>query len=114
VARKCFGDGRLGASFFFSRGGGDIGNATKFFTTIAVQLARKSPTLQRYICDALKENADIATQSLGDQWRHVVLGPLSRLSGDSEPASNVVVIDALDECDNDKDMRWKPLRSSKA
>jgi hypothetical protein len=105
VARKYFEDGRLGASFFFSRGGGDVGQASKFFTTIAVQLARKYPTLQRYICDALRSNTDIATQSLGDQWRHVVLGPISKLSGDSYPASFVLVIDALDDCDNLEDIR---------
>jgi hypothetical protein len=29
---------RLGASFFFSRGGGDVSHAGKFFTSIAVQL----------------------------------------------------------------------------
>ncbi|SLM39418.1 P-loop containing nucleoside triphosphate hydrolase, partial [Lasallia pustulata] len=96
VARKYFENGQLGASFFFSRGGGDVGHASKFFTTIAVQLARKSQSLQRYIGDAVRKNADIATQSLGDQWRQVVLGPLSKLSGDSYPSSYILVIDALD------------------
>jgi hypothetical protein len=105
VARNYFEDGRLGASFFFSRGGGDVGNASKFFTSIAVQLARKSPSLQRLICDAVTNNADVVTQSLGDQWRHVVLGPLSKLANDSNRTSYVLVIDALDECDNDEDIR---------
>ncbi|KAA6414866.1 MAG: hypothetical protein FRX48_01616 [Lasallia pustulata] len=105
VARKYFDNGQLGASFFFSRGGGDVGHASKFFTTIAVQLARKSQSLQRYIGDAVRKNADIATQSLGDQWRQLVLGPLSKLSGDSYPSSYVLVIDALDECGNDEDIR---------
>jgi hypothetical protein len=44
VARKYFENGQLGASFFFSRGVEDVGPAGKLFTTIAVQLARKSPT----------------------------------------------------------------------
>ncbi|SLM40026.1 WD40/YVTN repeat-like-containing domain, partial [Lasallia pustulata] len=105
VARKYFENGQLGASFFFSRGGGDVGHASKFFTTIAVQLAQKSQSLQRYIGDAVRKNANIATQSLGDQWRQVVLGPLSKLSGDSYPSSYILVIDALDECDNDDDIR---------
>ena len=104
VARKYFENDRLGASFFFSKGGGDIGHASKFFTTIAVQLARRSQSLQRYIYDALEKNVDIATQSLGDQWRRVILGPLSKLSGDSYPFSYVLVIDALDECENDEDI----------
>lgn len=105
VARKYHENGQLGASFFFSKGGGDVGHASKFFTTIAVQLARKSQSLKRYICDAVRKNADIATQSLGDQWRQLVLGPLSKLSGDSYPFLYVLVIDALDECDNDEDIR---------
>ncbi|KAA6413113.1 MAG: hypothetical protein FRX48_02857 [Lasallia pustulata] len=105
VARKYFENGQLGASFFFSRGGGDVGHASKFFTTIAVQLAQKSQSLQRYIGDAVRKNANIATQSLGDQWRQLVLGPLSKLSGDSYPSSYILVIDALDECDNNEDIR---------
>jgi hypothetical protein len=104
VARKYFENGQLGASFFFSRGGGDVGRASKFFTTIAMHLARKSQSLQRHIGDALRKNNNIATQSLGDQWRQLVLGPLSQSSGDSL-SSYILVIDALDECDNDEDIR---------
>ncbi|KAH6696627.1 hypothetical protein BKA61DRAFT_647414 [Leptodontidium sp. MPI-SDFR-AT-0119] len=58
VAREYFDQNRLGASFFFSRGGGDAGHARKFFTSFAVQLARNS---------------------FRDQWRQLVLRPLSRL-----------------------------------
>jgi hypothetical protein len=105
VARKYFEDGQLGASFFFSRGGGDVGHAGKFFTTIALQLSTRSPPLQQYICDALRKNGNIATQSLSDQWRQLILGPLSKLSTDSYPPFWILVIDALDECDNDKDIR---------
>jgi hypothetical protein len=95
----------LGASFFFSRSGGDVGHAKEFFTTLAVQLARKSESLQRYICDAIRVNVDIANQSLGDQWRQLVLGPLSKLNRDTSLFSYILVIDALDECDNNKDIR---------
>jgi hypothetical protein len=105
VARKYFESGQLGASFFFSRGGGDVGHAGKFFTSIAVQLAKKSKSLRQYICDALEKNNDIATQSLADQWRQLVLGPLSKLSGDSHSLFYIVVIDALDECDTDDDIQ---------
>jgi hypothetical protein len=105
VARKYFENDQLGASFFFSKGGGDVGHASKFFTTIALQLAQKSQSLQQHICDALRKNNDIATQSLADQWRQLVLGPLLKLSGSSYPPSYIVVIDALDECNNDEDIR---------
>jgi hypothetical protein len=36
VARKYFKEERLEASFFFSRGGGDMSYAGKFFTSIVV------------------------------------------------------------------------------
>ena len=89
---------RLGASFFFSRGGGDIGDASKFFTSIAVQLANNARPLRRYICEAIMERGDIATQSLRDQWRQLVLDPLSKLNDKSCPLSYILVVDALDEC----------------
>jgi hypothetical protein len=96
---------RLGASFFFSRGGGDVSHAGKFFTIIAVQLANNAPPLQRYICEAIRERSDITSKSLRDQWRQLVLGPLSKLSHDSRPSSYVLVVDALDECDDDDNIR---------
>jgi hypothetical protein len=105
VARRYFENGQLGASFFFSRGGGDVSHAGRFFTTIAAQLAKKLPSLGRHVCDALRENSDIASQSLGDQWRQLVLGPLSKLPGESYQSLYSLVIDALDECDDDNDIR---------
>jgi NACHT domain len=101
VAREYFERKRLGASFFFSRGGGDVSHAGKFFTSIAVQLANNAPPLQRYICEAIRERSDIASKPLRDQWRQLVLGPLSKLNGNYYQSSYVLVVDALDEC-NDK------------
>ena len=105
VAYKYNEEKRLGASFFFSRGGGDISHARKFFPSIAVQLAKKSPSLQQHICDAIRENSDIAGQSLSDQWRQLVLRPLSKLASDSGLSLYILVVDALDECDNENDIR---------
>ena len=93
---------------FFSRGVGDVGHAGQFFTSIAVQLADNVPALQRYICEAIEaitEQNDITSQSLHDQWRQLVLRPLSKLDDNSCPSSHVLVIDALDECDGDNDIQ---------
>jgi hypothetical protein len=60
VARKYYEQGRLGASFFFSRGGEDVGYAGKFVTTIARQLANVVPLLQYYVCEAITERSDVA------------------------------------------------------
>ena len=106
VAGRYSKQGCLGASFFFSRGGGDIGHAGKFVTTVALQLANSVPTLHQYICDAITEQSDIASRSLHDQWHHLVLGPLSKLDGYENPPLYVLVVDALDECDDEKNILY--------
>jgi hypothetical protein len=105
VARSYHDKQRLAASFFFSRGGGDAGDAGKFVTSLAVQLARNVPALKQLISDAVEKRDDIASQSLRDQWHHLVLGPLSKLGNSGYPTSLVLVVDALDECDSDNNTR---------
>lgn len=84
VARKCFEEKCLGASFFFSRDvGGDVRHAGKFVTSIAVQLATSIPALRQYVSEAIMERSDIANRSLRDQWHELVLRPLSKLDGNS-------------------------------
>ncbi len=124
IARQCLDEGILGASFFFSRGGGELETARMFVTSIAVQLARRSPALKKLICAAVREDPDILDHTLGDQWRQLVLRPCCRLNcaaaataaaAGAFPALSagthgaaaasmarglVVVIDALDECND--------------
>jgi hypothetical protein len=102
IARQYYDEQRLGATFFFSRGGGDVGHAGKFVTTIARQLASNILPLQQFVCEAVASYSDIGTQSLGDQWRHLILNPLSKMSSGFGSPSYLLVIDALDECDDDK------------
>jgi len=104
VARRYSEQKRLGASFFFSRGGGDVSHAGKFFTSLAVQLADAVPSLQTHICDAVRERSDIANLSLLDQWRELVVRPLES-DKRSSPSFYLLVVDALDECDNESHIR---------
>ncbi|RYO66330.1 hypothetical protein AA0116_g2938 [Alternaria tenuissima] len=107
VARSYHEKQRLAASFFFSRGGSDVGHAGKFVTNIAVDIANNVPALRQYISDAVEERTDIASRSLREQWNHLVLAPLSKL-GESDypvPALLVLVVDALDECDSYSDIQ---------
>jgi hypothetical protein len=67
-----------------------------------VQLVDNITASRQHIRDAVAERGNIAHQSLRDQWQHLVLGPLSRLH---EPGPFIIVIDALDECDNDDDVQ---------
>jgi len=70
-----------------------------------VQLAEHIPILRQHICDAIIERGNIASLSLHDQWLHLVLTPLLKLNDNSCPLPYIVVIDALDECDNDDNIR---------
>jgi len=102
VARKWSDEKRLGASFFFSRGGGDLSHASRFFTTLAYQLARTQPQFTATSRRAVTEYPDIAEQGHSEQWKHLILQPVSRLGKESHQLQSVVlVVDALDECEDD-------------
>jgi hypothetical protein len=105
VARHYFERQRLGASFFFSRGDRDISAADRFVTSIAIQLANSIPDLSQHIYSAIMEYSDIVSRSLRDQWQELILRPLSKLNGNDCQYSYVLVVDALDECVDDNDIR---------
>ncbi|KAK2778994.1 hypothetical protein FQN52_002663 [Onygenales sp. PD_12] len=103
VSHYIFEKGRLGASFFFSRGKKDLGDATAVLTTIAVQLAEALPDLKSDICDAIEKHGDIGQQPLYNQWQHLIFKPLVRLDKTLlQPVVLVFVLDALDECEGDE------------
>ncbi|TGZ76394.1 hypothetical protein EX30DRAFT_289413, partial [Ascodesmis nigricans] len=104
IARSCYGEKRLGASFFFSTGHADLKNARKFLTTIALQLGDSIPNLQPLLCEAIIKNPDISNQSKREQWNHLIFNPLFNLR-ETTPQAFVVVIDALDECDGEDDIQ---------
>ncbi|KAL4860490.1 hypothetical protein BDV12DRAFT_204997 [Aspergillus spectabilis] len=96
----------LGASFFFKRGEGDRGNAKKFFPTLTRQLMLWSSELRSGVQEALDHDPDIASKSLREQFEKLLLQPLLGLDQLSrQPQTAVMVIDALDECEHDQDIR---------
>jgi hypothetical protein len=66
VARTFADHQQLKASFFFKRGEGERGNATRFFTTIAAQLARCVSGLGPGIKKAIEANPAISEKTLKD------------------------------------------------
>lgn len=98
--------GLLGASFFFKRGEGDRGNATRFFPTITRQLLTRFPELRPRILEVLKDDPRISVKPLKEQFDKLFLQPLLGLENLSYQSTRlVIVIDALDECDNDDDIK---------
>lgn len=94
------------ASSFFEKyiAGGDVSHAGKLITSIAVQLASSVPMLYRNIRNTIMEYSDIASRSLYDQWRLLVLDPPSKLNGNNYRTPYILVIDALEECDSNKNI----------
>jgi Mrp family chromosome partitioning ATPase len=98
--------GQLGASFFFKKGEGERGNALRFFTTIAVDLMAHEPGMLPVIQEALDKDSKIADKSPKDQFEKLILQPLLRIKQAQPPVlARVVVIDALDECEQETDIR---------
>ncbi|GFF94895.1 WD40 repeat-like protein [Aspergillus lentulus] len=80
--------GQLGASFFFKRGEADRGNARRFVSTIAKQLMNSNRQLAPKIAKAIQDDADLPTKALPHE-------------GEQHETTSVIVIDALDECNDD-------------
>ncbi|KAL7659551.1 hypothetical protein ACMYSQ_002470 [Aspergillus niger] len=96
----------LGASFFFKRNAGDRGHARRLFSTIARQLITHLPQLSPIIKKAVRENPDISTKSLREQFGRLLFSPLIELGRTGKDTETIVIlIDALDECESDKDVR---------
>ncbi|EQL01948.1 NACHT and WD40 domain protein [Ophiocordyceps sinensis CO18] len=104
VALASTGRRRLGASFFFKRAEGDRGNARHLFTTMAAQLARQLPALAEHMRNAMESHPDIADKALVDQFEKLILKPLEAIPR-APLELMTVVIDALDECDGDQDVK---------
>ncbi|KKZ64826.1 hypothetical protein EMCG_09273 [[Emmonsia] crescens] len=93
----------LGASFFFKRGEPGRWNDTKLFPTFIRQLMRVLPELIAVVRKTLQDDPDIAFKSLKEQFHKLLLqSPLSLNQLDQQPPTVVIVIDALDECEDGK------------
>lgn len=106
VAHTFFGKGQLGASFFFKRGEGDRGGAAKLFTTIAAQLIQREPALAPHIQRAIDDDPGIFGKRMRDQFEKLIWNPWSQITTETPNTSTLlIVVDALDECEREEDVR---------
>ncbi|GIJ92489.1 hypothetical protein Asppvi_001766 [Aspergillus pseudoviridinutans] len=106
VAKSFKEQGLLAASFFFKRGDGDRGKAARFFTTITKQLFTKFPEIRPALLQVIRDNPGISDKPLKEQFNELIYQPLHSLNRPENQSSPlVIVIDALDECENDNDIR---------
>ena len=105
VAKSLQAQNMLGASFFFKRGEADRMNAIKLIPTITRQLAASIPGMIRGVRKAVEGDPFIATRSLSEQFHKLLLQPLLSLDQHQQTPISVVIIDALDECESDEDIK---------
>jgi hypothetical protein len=106
IAESFASHGQLGASFFFKKGEGERGNASRFFTTMATDLVTHEPGMLPGIRKALNADSAISQRALKDQFEKLILQPLLGIKQARSPVlTRVVIIDGLDECEREQDIR---------
>ena len=96
----------LGASFFFKRGEGDRGSASRFFSTITRELVLKIPGLDALVAEAITQDPLIFDKALGEQFDKLIYQPLHHVKLiTSGTLTFTVVVDALDECEKERDVK---------
>ncbi|CAE6352705.1 unnamed protein product [Rhizoctonia solani] len=89
----------LAASFFCTRSSAECRIATRIIPTIAYQLARYSIPYQYALCKVLERNPTLGSKNIPKQFEQLLKEPLQQAK-DAMPEHLLVVIDALDECDD--------------
>jgi len=95
----------LGASFFFKRGEGDRSRATLLFPSIAAQLVRQLPSIAPYIRNEIESDPTVYNNPLKDQFDKLILNPIYMVNKPPQSITMIIVLDALDECDNLDDVK---------
>ncbi|KAK6208142.1 hypothetical protein LQW54_007050 [Pestalotiopsis sp. IQ-011] len=96
----------LGVTFFFKRGEGDRAGTGKLFTTVANSLVQQIPEMTASVQDVLNKNPTIIQEAMRDQFQKLILEPISEIEPqDSSPQTRLVIIDALDECEREEDVK---------
>ncbi|VUC20528.1 unnamed protein product [Clonostachys rosea] len=104
VAQRLDDDKILGASFFFKTGEAERNSLSKFFSTIAADMAIKVPEFSTAVKEALDKDPDFRKRAPGKQLKDLVIEPLMRSQKHRLDRPIVLIVDALDECDRDQDI----------
>ncbi|CAE7171848.1 unnamed protein product, partial [Rhizoctonia solani] len=94
----------LGASFFCSRLRAECRNVNRIIPSIAYQLARFSRPFHHALCNAIEKEPDAHGGALQMQFDALIKDPTLQVQH-ALPDELIVVIDALDECENKESTR---------
>ncbi|CAE7051038.1 unnamed protein product [Rhizoctonia solani] len=95
---------RLGASFFCSRISSTCRSLSQIVPTVAYQLAHFSPAFRSRLCGTLNDDPVAGKLNVGQQFEKLLYQPLLAVKN-AMPDDVVIVIDALDECDDNYSVR---------
>ncbi|KIM22673.1 hypothetical protein M408DRAFT_78724, partial [Serendipita vermifera MAFF 305830] len=98
-------EGRLLARFFFSRDTKTTTSTDDFCSTVANALISRDPELKPPI-KAFEELPDFRLFSFEEKFNGLVISPLKKLNRDA-----ILIVDALDECDNEHGSRDELLNT---
>ena len=100
VAEKYANQNRLAGSFFFSRRDLERHITQHVVPTLTMQFLGTLPSIRPAVIAALRSDYMLPTKVLQEQMTHLLLQPLSTAT-EAPDAPLLVVIDALDECDDE-------------
>ena len=103
IAEWCAEQGILGSSYFFLRGLGDRSKINSLVPTLAYHLSQSFPSTKPFIEEQFTEGTNILRQPTLYQFRKLLVDPFRRANimfPQLKLPAAVIIIDALDECDD--------------
>jgi hypothetical protein len=111
IAEMCATADSLTASFFFSRTIAGRKDFNQLIPTLAYQFAIYIPEMREYISLAVEHDPAVFSRALATQIQILILQPLNAAAKDPrkketmEKRKNVVVLDGLDECGDERSQK---------
>lgn len=95
------------ATFFFKRGHGDLAHVRKLIPTVARQLSAYSPLYRQAIVTVIKNEPDLGhSANFREQYEKLLVEPLrGLLHSTHDHIQFYIIMDALDECEEERDLR---------
>jgi len=112
IAEMCFQQGKLAASFFFSRNASGRNDETQLISTLVYQLVLSIPEIKEAANKALQDDPLLLSRSLHVQAKSLITKPLNDLltssshNGFENPRPRLIIVDGLDECGLAKNQRY--------
>jgi hypothetical protein len=100
IAERYARENRLVGNFFFLRGAGDRSTIARLVPTLSNQLYHHVPAVRASIQSAIENDPHVANHSPTHQFQTLIIEPIQVAGSHLAQMKPIIVIDALDECDD--------------